>query len=131
LALQFAVGRPTALLPLLRDLGIFSALAGAAVIGLAAPLTSPRRRDFRRTVPRALLLRFGFAFPLLLAVVLLSGRSVPPVAWVLALAPCYANILTGAALYGYERREAAAVLLATVATALPLVPLALWLGHVC
>ena len=124
---QLALGRPAALLPWLRGLALLSAVSGAAVIGLAAPLLRPGRRDLRAGL-HGVWLRFGFAFPLLLGVAVLTGRPVPPAAWIVALAPCYANILCSAALYGYRRREAAATVLATTGVALPLLPVALFLG---
>jgi len=127
LAAQVAFGRPVGLGPLLSGLAVVAAVSGAAVIGLAAPVALPRRADLRAAL-HGVWLRFGIVFPLLLGVVLVTGRRLPPGAWLIALAPCYANMLTGAALYGFRRREAAATVLATTAVAAPLVPVALFLG---
>jgi hypothetical protein len=127
LAAQIAFGRSAGLGWLLSGLAIVAAVSGAAVIGLAAPVALPARHDLRAAA-HGVALRFGIVFPLLLGVVLLTGRNLPPGAWLIALAPCYANMLTSAALYGFRRREAAATVLATTAVAVPLVPVALLLG---
>lgn len=124
---QLALGRPAGLGPWLSGLAVVSAVVGAAVIGLAAPVVRPGRTDVRAAV-HGLALRFGVVFPLLGLVVALTGTRVPDAAWVVALAPCYASMLTGAALYGYRRGEAAATVLATTAVAVPLLPVALALG---
>jgi hypothetical protein len=127
IACQLLAGRPAQLLPVLTGLAVVGAVSGAAVIGLAAPVALPGRGDLRAGL-HGVALRFGVVFPLLLGVALATGAQLPRAAWLVALAPCYGNMLTGAALYGYRRREAAAAVLATTAVAAPLVPLALLLG---
>jgi hypothetical protein len=67
--------------------------------------------------------------PALLAVVSLAGFALPGAVWILALGPLPLSVVSFAQVYGYSARTAATGLALSLAAALGLAPLALFLAH--
>jgi hypothetical protein len=102
--------------------------SGAILLGVAWPREPWRARPHFSLIARALALHLALV-PAVLLAASLGGLHVPAAAWILALGPLPVSSLSFARLYGYSARVAACALAASVATAVALLPLALWLGR--
>jgi hypothetical protein len=104
------------------------AVSGAVLLGAAWPRATFRARADVALIARAIALHLGFV-PALLLAASLGGIAVPAGAWILALGPLPVSILSFARLYGYSTRLAAWALAASMALAVALLPLAVWLAQ--
>jgi hypothetical protein len=104
------------------------AVSGAVLLGAAWPRATFRVRADVALIGRAIALHLGFV-PALLLAASLGGIAVPAGAWILALGPLPVSILSFARLYGYSTRLAAWALAASMALAVALLPLAVWLAQ--
>jgi hypothetical protein len=109
-------------------LGTVLAALGAMLLGLGWPRGGWLGAAERRLVVRLLALHLTL-FPALLLLAALAGVDVPDGAWVLALGPVPLSMLAFARLYGYSSRLAACALSVSMAIAVALLPLAVWLAH--
>jgi hypothetical protein len=108
-------------------LGIAMAFVGALLLGVAWPRQWVGRCSTAVAV-RGLALHFTLV-PALLAVVSLAGFALPGAVWILALGPLPLSVVSFAQVYGYSARTAATGLALSLAAALGLAPLALFLAH--
>lgn len=108
-------------------LGTALSVVGAVLLGLGWPRGGWLRTPRPATVARLLALHLTFV-PALLAGAAIGGVDVPAGAWVLALGPMPLSMLSFARLYGYSARLAASATAASVALAMALLPVAVWLA---
>jgi hypothetical protein len=103
-------------------------VVAAVVVGVAWPSQARPARPQLALAARAIALHLALVPGVLLAASL-GGLQVPAGAWILALGPLPVSLLSFARLYGYSARLAVCALAGSVALALALLPLAVWLGE--
>lgn len=127
LGIQWLVGRP-ALGGVLIGTSFVNVGIGMLLIGLSAPLEWPVLREDIHVLPPAFLLRWLLPLSSLFALVA-CGIHPPTVAWLLAISPAFWSQLSYSALYGYSRRQALLIVIATALVSLTMLPLVLSLAR--
>jgi predicted permease len=126
LGLQFIRAIPVGAKNTIPLLAVLLGCVGFLALGAAMPDNLPTRRDFVAALP-VIPLRFTLPFLTMLAL-WGAGIDVPGGAWVIALAPNAFVVVVMARLYGYDRRQTAALPLLTIPISVILLPLVAALG---
>jgi hypothetical protein len=128
LALGHVAPAPDVIAQIVVVLGTALAVVGAMLLGLGWPQGGWLGRPERTIVGRLLAVHLTVV-PALLGLAAVAGVDVPAAAWILALGPVPLSMLSFARLYGYSSRLAACALATSMAVALALLPVAVWVAH--